>query len=407
MKKIAKNILVVLLSFIFITFLKTDFYAASASLSGPSTVRAGDTITLNLNINDNGKYGLEGNLNYNSSQVTLSNVSCGISGWEFEQNGSAFIVYDNNLSKPLNGAKTVLTLKFKVNNSVSAGTKVNIAVNGIITSDGNAESNIGTASYSTTIAQPLSSNNNLSSLSVNGSTLNPAFKPGTTSYNIGEVDFNVTKLNISYKTEDSKAKVTIKGNNLSVGENTVSVIVHAENGATKTYKIKVTRKQDPNYVPSSNALLSGIKVSNGEISPLFTSDVMDYIIYLPFEYVGKEFWATGVAADSKAQGVIEGKIISLVEGINYTSVICKAEDGTEMIYKITVVVMPEYNGKVPNIEGVDDLDDDTEINVDDSTNKTDKEKNNPISVVFAVVLILILVGALIYVLYILNKRNRR
>ena len=393
-----------------------DFYAASASLTGPSTVRAGDTITLNLNISDSGKYGLEGSLSYDSSVVSFSGMSCNVSGWKVENNGSSIIVYDDALSNPLGGSATVLTLKFKVNNNVAAGTTVKISVNGIVTTDGSAESNLGTASYSVAIAEPLSGNANLSSLSVSEGTLSPSFSAGTTSYNIGDVDYSVSKLNISYKTEDSKAKVSINGNNLVVGSNTVSVVVKAENGNTKTYKITVNRKQDPNYVASSNADLKELTVSNGMISPGFASDKTDYIVYVPYEYVGKAFSATGNAADGKASGVIDGKIEALVEGVNETTVVCKAEDGTEKTYKITVVVMPEYNGAVPNIEGVEVVEpedtemEDTELEPSTEENLGDLdadkgEDSNPAGGI-AVVVIILLVCALVYVLFFLNKRNR-
>ena len=404
MKKIAKLLLVLSLSFIFLLGLKTDFYAAGATLSGPNVVRAGDTITLKLNISDSGKFGLEGSLSYDASVVTLSSMTCNVNGWKVENNGNAIIVYDDNLTNPINGNKTVLTLKFKVNNGVAEGAAIGIAVNGIVTTDGSAESNIGTASYSVTVAAPLSGNTNLSALSVEEGTLTPNFSTGTTAYSIPDVDFSVSKLNIKYTTEDAKSKVTITGNELAVGANTVSVIVKAENGATKTYKINVTRKQDPNYVASSNAALGGITISGGSLSPVFSSEVDDYIVYLPYEYVGQEFSVAGTAADAKALGVTGGTISPLVEGVNSTTVICKAEDGTEKTYKITVVVMPEYNGSVPKIEGVDapDVEPDTEDDVDISNQGND----NGIAGAIAIVFVIILIGALIYVLFFLNKRNR-
>ena len=411
------------LSLLFLLGSKMDFYAASASLSGPSTVRAGDTITLKLNISDAGKYGLEGTIKYDSSLVSVSEMSCDISGWKVENNGDAIIVYDDAMSNPLGSSSTVLTLKFKVGSWVSTGTKINISVDGIITTDGSAESNVGSATYSTTIAAPLSSNANLSSLSVKEGKLNPSFKAGTTSYSIGEVDYSVKKLTISYKTEDGSAKVSINGNSLSVGSNTISVVVKAENGTTKTYKISVTRKQDPNYVASSNANLSGITISSGSISPTFSGDKTDYIVYLPYEYVGKEFSVTGTASDSKASGVTGGTIASLVEGINKTTVVCKAEDGTEKTYKITVVVMPKYNGTVPNIEGVDTPTvPDTENNSteiggteeelgteepgteDDSLNTSNKGNGSKIGAAIVVIIVIILMAALVYVLF-LSKND--
>ena len=404
MKKIARLLLVLSLSFLFILGAKTDVYAAGATLTGPNVVRAGDTITLKLNISDNGKFGLEGSLSYDASIVTLSSMTSSMNGWKVENNGNAIIVYDDNMTNPINGTKTVLTLKFKVNNGVAEGTPINISVNGVVTTDGSTESNIGTAGYSATVAAPLSSNTNLSALSVAEGKLNPGFSAGNTTYSIPEVEFSVSKLNITYKTEDPKSTVSITGNELVVGANTVSVTVKAENGATKTYKISVTRKQDPNYVASSNAALGGITISGGTISPGFSSEVTDYIVYLPYEYVGQDFSATGNAADAKALGVTGGTISPLVEGVNTTTVVCKAEDGTEKTYKITVLVMPEYKGSVPNIEGVDAPEKDDETDVEDMGDAGNKD--NSVAGPIAIVFILILIGALIYVLFFLNKNNR-
>lgn len=64
MKKINKilTFIVVFTLCVICGFKKTDVNAASAALTGPGTVRAGDTITLNLNISSPGSYGFEGSL---------------------------------------------------------------------------------------------------------------------------------------------------------------------------------------------------------------------------------------------------------------------------------------------------------------------------------------------------------
>lgn len=350
MKKLLKYSFVLMFCMACMLYSVTNVWAASATLSGPGTVRAGDTITLKLNINDSGKYGVEGTLAYDSSVVTLSKSSISLKGWKLENNGNTLIMYDDAMSNPISGNKTVITLEFKVKSGVAAGTKVNIAVNNLVATDGSNESSLGSATYSTTIAQPLSGNANLSSLSVSGATLSPTFAVGTTSYDIGEVDFSVSKLDIKYTAEDSKSKVSVSGNSLSVGKNTVTVTVKAENGTSKSYKITVTRKQDPNYVASSDATLKNIVVSTGQLSPTFSKDINDYIVYLPYETVGTTYTANGTMNDAKAVGVTEGSVV-LAEGSNEVKVIGKAEDGSTSEYKITVVVMPKYDGKVPVIEG--------------------------------------------------------
>lgn len=353
MRKISKYILVVALSILFLLGNKMDAYAAGASFTGNSTVRAGDTITLSLNISDSGKYGLEGVLEYNSSQVTFVNMTCNLSGWKVEHNGGSVLVYDDALANPLSGTKSVLTLTFKVNGNVAAGTNIVISMKNLVATDGSAESNLGTATYSVSVARPLSSNANLSALAVDGYTLNPGFSAGTTAYNMGEVEYSTSSLNVTYKTEDAAARVSVSGTNLNVGANTISVVVKAENGATKTYTITVTRKQDPNYVPSANADLAGLAISQGAISPQFVATVTDYVVYLPYESLGTAFSATGSAADGKAQGVTAGEVAQLAEGVNKVVVMCKAENGTEKAYNIYVVVMPQFAGTLPTITGVD------------------------------------------------------
>lgn len=420
MKKISKVLLVLSLGVVFLFCSRMGVYAASASLTGPSTVMAGDTITLNLNVSDSGKYLLEGNLSYDSSVVSLLDMSSGISGWKAENNGNAIIVRDDVLSNPLSDSATVLVLNFKVNDDVANGTELNISINDILTTDGRGENSLGTASYSIIVGASLLDNANLSYLSVSEGTLNPKFSSKSTSYSIGEVDYSVSKLDISYATEDANAKVSIRGNDLAVGENVVSVVVTAGNGETKKYEILVTRKQKLDYVASSNGSLAEISVSNGAISPEFSSDVKDYIVYLPYEYLGEEFSVTGTAADEKALGVTKGTIEALVEGVNTTSVVCKAEDGTEQSYKITVVVMPEYDGLVPDVESTETEDTETEdvggteIVPDKENNLSenedivlsdDKDEGNPAEPI-AIVVIIILSCALIYVLFFLNKRTR-
>lgn len=436
MKKVLKYLTVFVMSVLVLMGNVNNVYAASASLTGPSTVRPGDTITLNLRVSHNGSYGISGTLDYDSSQVTLSgDPTTSLNGWIAERNGNDLVAYDNNLTNPLSSDTTVLTLKFKVSSSIAAGTKVTISVKDLVSSDGNEDTNIGKITYSVTIAQPLSTNANLGSLSVSGATLSPAFSANTTSYDLGEVEYSVSKLNISYTTEDSKAKVSVKSNSLSVGKNTVSIVVTAEDGSTKTYKLTVTRKQDPNYVASTNANLKSMSVSLGMVSPLFSDSVTDYVVYLPYECIGTAFEVTGNASDSKAS-VIDGKIDKLVEGKNQTVVICKAESGTEKSYAITVVVMPEYTGTVPAIgestggeispeEPTEDTTEDpedtstedsettseetseNETTSEDASGDVSKDKssgNNGLVTILVVVVVIALVGLLIYVLFFGKKR---
>lgn len=349
MKKINKILAFIVIFAICVIcgFKKTDVNAASASLTGPGTVRAGDTITLSLNVSAPGSYGFEGSLSYDNS-VTLVSMSAGTGGWKLEQNGSKVVVYDDALSNPLGNNSNVINAVFKVNN-VQAGTAINVAFNNIVVSDGNNESSIGTAKYSVAVAAPLSGNNNLGSLSIAGHNIN--FNASQTAYDVGSVEFLESSLNITATPADTTAKVSIGNTALNVGANTISINVTAQNGAVKTYTIKASRKQDPNYKKSNNANLSSITVSEGKLSPAFAPDVTEYVVYVPFET--KTISATGTLQDGKGKEVSNGSIGTLKSGENKMSVTGVAEDDSKKVYNITVVVMPEYKGELPSISGVE------------------------------------------------------
>lgn len=86
-----------------------------------------------------------------------------------------------------------------------------------------------------------SGNNNLSSLSISPGTLSPGFSAGTTSYSAW-VSNSTTSVAVSATAADGKARVAVWGNTgLSVGNNTITVQVTAENGSKKTYTITVNR----------------------------------------------------------------------------------------------------------------------------------------------------------------------
>ena len=101
--------------------------------------------------------------------------------------------------------------------------------------------NMGNSTVTINAPYTASGNNNLSSLSISPGTLSPGFSAGTTSYS-ASVSNSTTSVAVSAKAADGKAKVAVWGNTgLSVGNNTVTVQVTAENGSKKTYTINVNR----------------------------------------------------------------------------------------------------------------------------------------------------------------------
>lgn len=323
--------------------------SASASLTGPGTVRAGDTITLTFNLNGSGIFGASGTLTYDAGALELTGTSQKIGdGWAVEFNGNNFVAYDNNLAKPINSNTALFTVTFKVKGGVATGAAIAVSYTGVAASDGSADANIGTVTYSATVAAPMSGDNALKSLAVTNATISPAFSAGTTSYT-AEVPFEVSKLDVKAEANDGKAKVSINSPNLTPnGTTNVIVTVTAENGSKKTYTISVKRAQDPNYVASSNNDLSGITVDGFLLSPVFSAENTQYVIWLPYET--ENVTVSGTAADSKASVTVEGGSGLLAGQDNEIKVICTAEDGSQKIYTVIAKRAAAHDGSTEPTE---------------------------------------------------------
>lgn len=96
------------------------------------------------------------------------------------------------------------------------------------------------------INRTYSANNYLSGIAITGYQLTPAFDKETLEYNL-EVDYTVEKINIETAVEDEKATVNGAGEHeVSEGNNSFDVVVTAENGNERTYKVNIIVKEiDP------------------------------------------------------------------------------------------------------------------------------------------------------------------
>ena len=194
------------------------------------------------------------------------------------------------------------------------------------------------------MAAPLSGNCELSSLTVGNATISPAFSAGTTSYT-ADVPFNVSKLDVKATAADSKAKVSISSPTLTPdGTTNVTITVTAESGEKKTYTIKVHREQDPNYVASGSNDLSGITVDGFLLSPVFSAEVTQYVVWLPYETESVSI--SGKSADSKASVEVVGGDSLAAGQDNPVKVICTAENGDKKEYTVIVKRAAAHDGSV-------------------------------------------------------------
>lgn len=347
MKKIVSSMAAFILTMCLLLPFAASAASASASLSGPNTVRAGDTITLTFKLNGSNLSGASGTLSYDSSQLQMTGTKQKIAApWAVEFNGNNMVAYDNNLSAPINGNKDLFTVSFKVKD-VAAGTKITVSYTDVKASDGSADANIGTVSYSATVAAPLSTNNALASLTVSNATISPTFNANTTSYT-ADVPFSVSKLDVTATAADSTAKVSISSPTLTPDSTTnVTITVTAENGAKKTYTIKVHREKDPNYVASGNNDLSDITVEGFLLSPVFSADVTEYVVWLPYETESVSI--SGKAADGKASVQVVGGDQLAAGQDNPVQVICTAENGEKKTYTVVVKRAAAHDGSVEEL----------------------------------------------------------
>ena len=314
--------------------------AGNASLRGPGVVRAGDQITLTFYAGG-GILGGSGTVVFDPSQLTLQGYTAQIGGsWVVEFSGNRFVFYDNLQKSPITGTAAIFSATFRVNAALETGTALSVSVAGVTLSNGQQDMNLGSAVYSTNIARPLSGNCNLASLTVDSVAISPVFSSNVTQYS-ASVPFEVSSLNVVALAEDANAKVSVYNPQLEPGATTtLQITVTAENGATKSYFLYVSRAQDPNYVPSNNSRLKSLTVADHPLSPAFDPEVKRYYIWLPYELDAVS--VTAEVEDSKAGWAI-AKIPELVPGKAADVVVSvKAEDGSTSDYVITVFRAPAH-----------------------------------------------------------------
>lgn len=347
MRKRISSVLVGLLAALLLwTLAPVTAEAAGASFSGSGSVRAGDSVTVTFTVSGSNIQGITAVLHYDSSALTLTGTRQLVgSSWSVDMSGGNLLAYDQSLSNPITGSAAVLAVTFQVKSGVAAGTRVSATITDIVATDGNSDQSLNDASWAASVAAPPSGNANLAGLSCGDYALSPAFSAGTTEYSV-TVPYDVSRLPLDYRAADGGADVSVSGNQLSVGVNTVVLTVTAANGATRRYTISVTRQPDPNVTLSSDASLSELTPSTGQLSPAFSPEITEYAVYVPYETSKISLSAT--AKDSKALGVTQPDA-SLKEGDNLLTVTCTAEDGATRDYTVHVVRMPAFAGTLPQI----------------------------------------------------------
>ena len=259
MRRIRSIILTMMLILTTILFSRVPVLAAAnISVSvNKSNVKVGDTVTVTLSITSG--YGAQGVLKKSSGVLGGSSdeyftIGAGVGDVQrFSYKATSVGSCTFSIQEPLDdttdvdggtpsigvGSATVTVTSASSNND-SNSNKDNKDNSGSNTgNDNNANKD------NVNKEEKKSSNASLGSLVISAGTLSPEFSAATKDYT-ATVDYSCSSLAVTANPADSKASVTsVTGNDsLEVGENTVSVVVTAEDGSTSTYNIVVTRRAE-------------------------------------------------------------------------------------------------------------------------------------------------------------------
>lgn len=222
-----KKIKYVLMGFVsFLIFSSTIFaYGFDVSLTSNSVV-VGNSVTLTINGSS-----LAGKFTITSSNTGVATVSV----------GSVFV--DNSTERITISAKSVGSTVITINpedvtsyngDTVSGSKTITLTVKNKPASNGTGG---GGSSYKPTVK---SSNSYLTSLTIDGYDIEPQFDKETLEYSV-VLKEETEKIKINAQLENSNASVTGVGEfSVSEGVNNFEIVVTAENGSKRTYKLTAT-----------------------------------------------------------------------------------------------------------------------------------------------------------------------
>ena len=180
-----------------------------------------------------------------------------------------------------------------------------------------------------------SNNNNLKILNIAPAGLEPKFDPNIVEYTL-HVGTNIDNLLMEIEADDEKATAKIVGNkDFKIGENTVKVVVTAEDGTEKEYVINVI-KEEIAQLGLKELLIEGL-----EVTPEFSEEIYEYTLKIEKEGI-TELNITATASRENAKVEIIGNT-DLKPGENVITILVTDGEGEQqetITYQITVT-LPE------------------------------------------------------------------
>ncbi len=198
-------------------------------------------------------------------------------------------------------------------------------------------------SYTVKVVRDLSANDDIDYLFAHEGALVPEFEDTTIYYQV-QVPNSVTSLTLDIETEDSNATYVVAGNeNFVVGENLVVITVTAEDKInTKDYTLKVIREE----VHSNDLTLSGLTISEGELTPSFDSSIRSYTAVVENNIESIDI--AGILTDSTMKLVGNGTK-TLEVGKNVLVLTVLDSEGNLLDYQVVVTRKPSNDASLKNL----------------------------------------------------------
>lgn len=251
--KTQKNIIFLLVILMMLTVCKPVSASISYGvelISNKTMVQQGTEIEITIKVKDiididGGIAGLSAKLEYDTSKLERVGEGQSLNGFMLVEGDTIELAKYPGVTADTEIAKFIFKAK--------ATGETQIKLTGIEVANGTDTFSLGiTVTETILITSPensaddptkqLSANNNLSSLLIDESLI-PNFNKDTLTYTLEAVENSKTSIKISATTQDAKAKVTGTGTkNLNFGQNTFEILVTAEDGTEKVYKVNVERK---------------------------------------------------------------------------------------------------------------------------------------------------------------------
>ncbi len=251
------------------------------------------------------------------------------------------------------------------------------------------------------------SNTDLKIMRLNKEGISPDFQKEIKQYYFVADNF-INNLEVTAIPENSKSKVTIKGNtNLKQGLNTIIIQVTSEDKTkTSTYKINVTKTANKEL---ANANLENLAIRDIMLYPSFDSNITHYEIEVPNEIENLDILA--IPEDIKSKVTITGKD-NLKIGDNTIEVKVIAQDNiTKKVYEIKAHRRSNEEEILADNEEKNNIEQLAAILKDEQKNQTEvttKNNNMDISSIMIIFVVLaIIIGVLVIYIIRKNRQNNK